>query len=225
MWTNQALQVQASIRQPHRELRPRQQGVVLIFALIVLAVLALASVAMIRSVDVGNLAAGNLSFKQNAFSATDIGVEAAVAKFRAGGTLGPAVSITADVAAQTYFATIQATNANGIPTALLDTVTFDAAFASNCFWANATWQTTLKACTTAAGADDLAQVRYLIDRQCTAAGPANDTTCNYIGETGASAGSTSTTHTGVSNSPLYRVSVRVDGSKNTTSFSQVVFRP
>ncbi len=225
MCTTQARQVQPIPKQPQLAAHCRQQGVVLIFALIVLAVLALASVALIRSVDTGNLAAGNLSFKQNAFSATDIGVEAAVAKFRSGGSLGPAVSITADVAAQTYFATIQATNANGIPTALLDTATFDAAFATNCFWANSTWQSTLKACTTAAGTDDLAQVRYLIDRQCTAAGPPNDTTCNYIGETGASAGSTSTTHTGVSNSPLYRVTVRVDGAKNTTSFSQVVFRP
>ncbi len=225
MRTNQALQVRASCRQPQREQQSRQQGVVMIFALIVLAVLALASVALTRSVDTGNMAAGNLSFKQNAFSATDIGVEAAIARFRAGGTLGPAVSITADVAAQTYFATIQATNANGVPTALLGTAVFDAAFASNCFWANPTWQTTLKACTTAAGSDDLAQVRYLIDRQCTAAGPPSNTTCNYVGESGASAGSTNTSHTGVSNSPLYRVTVRVDGPKNTTSYSQVVFRP
>ena len=202
-----------------------QHGVVLLIVLLVLVVMALAAGALVRSVDVANLAAGNLSFKQGALSATDIGVEAAIAKFRTGGPLASSLTTEADVAAQAYFATIQATDSRGVPTALLSTGTFDAAHAGNCFWANPTWGITLKACTATPDASDLGQVRYLVDRQCTVAGPYNDSVCNYIGQTGATGGSDDTTHTGVENAPVYRVTVRVDGPKNTVSFSQVILRP
>lgn len=203
----------------------RQRGVVLFIVLLVMVVMALAAAALVRSVDVGNLAAGNLSFKQGALSATDIGVEAAIARFRTGGALASSLTTESNIATQAYFATIQPTDARGVPTALLNPATFDAAHAGNCFWANATWSSSPKACTASAASSDLGQVRFLIDRQCTVEGPYNDTACNYIGQTGATGGSDNTTHTGVENAPVYRVTVRVDGPKNTVSFSQVVFRP
>lgn len=202
-----------------------QRGVVLFIVLLVMVVMALAAAALVRSVDIGNLAAGNLSFKQSALSATDIGVEAAITGFRSGGALASSLTTEADIASQAYFATIQPTDTRGVPTALLNTGTFDAAHAGNCFWANATWSGSPKACTASPASTDLGQVRYLIDRQCTVEGPYNDAACNYIGQAGATGGSDNTTHTGVENAPVYRVTVRVDGPKNTVSFSQVVFRP
>lgn len=205
---------------------PNQRGVVLFVVMLVLVVMALAASALVRSVDISTLAAGNLSFKQSALSATDIGVEASIAKFRTGSTLAFGPTTEGDVAAEAYFATIQATDSRGVPTALLNPTTFDTAHASNCFWATADWATTRTACTSAAPASSMGQVRYLIDRQCTVAGPYNADTCNAADGSGNTpGGSEDSLHTGVENSPVYRVTVRVDGPKNTVSFSQVVFRP
>jgi type IV pilus assembly protein PilX len=65
-----------SLRQPAA---PRgQRGVVLMVALIVLVALTLAGLSMVRSSDTGVVVAGNLSFRQAAAQAMDAGVEAAV---------------------------------------------------------------------------------------------------------------------------------------------------
>lgn len=56
----------------------RQQGVVLLVALIVLVALTLAGVALVRSVDTANLIAGNLSFHQSAIQAGERSTELAV---------------------------------------------------------------------------------------------------------------------------------------------------
>ncbi|MFO1218196.1 MAG: hypothetical protein U1E89_07505 [Burkholderiaceae bacterium] len=198
----------------------------LFIVMLVLVVMALAAGALVRSVDISTLAAGNLSFKQSALSATDIGVEASIAKFRTGGTFAIPTYTESDMASEAYFATIQAADSRGVPTALLNTTTFDAAYASNCFWATPGWATTRTACTSAAPASSMGQVRYMIDRQCTVAGPHNEDTCNYFAaEAGAVGGSANGSPTGTESSPIYRVSVRVDGPKNTVSFTQVVFRP
>src|SRR4051794_33864237 len=49
----------------------RQQGVVLLIALIVLVAMTLAGIGLVRSVDTGNMVAGNLAFKQGATLAGD----------------------------------------------------------------------------------------------------------------------------------------------------------
>jgi Tfp pilus assembly protein PilX len=59
--------------------RARQQGVVLLIALIVLVAMTLAGIALVRSVDTTNIIAGNLAFKQAATHSGDTGIEAAVA--------------------------------------------------------------------------------------------------------------------------------------------------
>lgn len=57
--------------------RPREQGVVLFIALIVLVAMALAGIALMRSVDTTVALAGNLAFRQSATQAADRGIEAA----------------------------------------------------------------------------------------------------------------------------------------------------
>ena len=52
-----------------------QQGVVLFIALIVLVAMTLAGIGMVRSIDTGNLIAGNLAFKQATLQASDSGIE------------------------------------------------------------------------------------------------------------------------------------------------------
>lgn len=63
-----------------RERYPKKQkGVVMIIALVVLVAMTLAAVALVRSVDTGNIIAGNLSFQQAAMHSADTGIEAAIA--------------------------------------------------------------------------------------------------------------------------------------------------
>lgn len=56
----------------------RQQGVVLMVALIVLIAMTLAGLALWRAVDSGNVIAGNLAFKQSATMSADRGLQAAL---------------------------------------------------------------------------------------------------------------------------------------------------
>lgn len=58
--------------------RMHQRGVVLFIALMALVVLSLAAVALVRSVDTSTLVAGNLAFKQAATSSADAGLESAI---------------------------------------------------------------------------------------------------------------------------------------------------
>jgi Tfp pilus assembly protein PilX len=62
----------------------RQRGVVLILTLIVLVAMTLAVIALVRSVDTGNVVAGNLAFRQGAVQTGDAGTEAAIAFLRTG---------------------------------------------------------------------------------------------------------------------------------------------
>ena len=57
--------------------RRDQRGVVLFIALIVLVAMTLAGIAIMRSVDTGNLIAGNVAFKQGTLSAADRGIDEA----------------------------------------------------------------------------------------------------------------------------------------------------
>lgn len=60
-----------------RPYRAAQRGVVLFIALIVLVAMSLAGLALMRSVDTGTVIASNLAFRENAMHVGDIGVEAA----------------------------------------------------------------------------------------------------------------------------------------------------
>lgn len=89
----------------------RQRGVVLFVALIAMAVLALAASAMIRSADTSAVIAGNLAFKDAATHAADTGVE------RAFNVLQALATADVDVPNQ-YFTLMQAVDARGVPTSV-----------------------------------------------------------------------------------------------------------
>lgn len=67
-----------SVRQ-RTPLARRQGGVVMLVALIVLVVMTLAGIALMRSMDTSTMIAGNMAFKQAATHAADTGVESAIA--------------------------------------------------------------------------------------------------------------------------------------------------
>ncbi len=92
--------------------KQKQQGVVMIIALIVLVALILGSLALTKSVFTSNMIAGNLAFQKAATNSTDVGVEDAVAwlEQQAGktGSCSPGSTILAcDNKANGYLAAVQ----------------------------------------------------------------------------------------------------------------------
>ncbi len=201
-----------------------QRGVVLFIALIVMVAMSLAAIALVRSVDTANLVAGNQAFKQGALNATDLGVATAMDRFSTA-VVNSALSSDApthsDLASSCYRASTflpGELDGRGIPRLLLDPTTaqapfseaFDATYtaANNCSFTNTNGET----------------VRYIIDRQCDASGAPTIPNCNLV-STSTSGRTDSDLHTGSESVAIYRVTVRVDGPRHTTSFAQVIFRP
>lgn len=60
--------------------RNKQQGVVLVIALIALVAISLAGVALMRTVDTGNVISGNIAFNETATQMADLGAELAYAE-------------------------------------------------------------------------------------------------------------------------------------------------
>lgn len=192
----------------------RQQGVVLVVTLIVLVAMTLAGVALMRSVDTSTVIAGNLSFKQSATASGDAGVEQAITWLTAN-----TGALEQDAAGNGYYATSQnALDLTGNKTPGDDRDDLD-------------WSSSGSA---KALAKDNAgnQVTYVIHRMCDNAGPLNGATC-ATAETvmgGSSQGSSRQMLTyqpgawdgTVANRGFYRITARVTGPRNTTSFIQVV---
>jgi len=60
-----------------RHPRARERGAALLIALVVLVALTMAGIAMMRSVDTATLVAGNIGFRQSTINAADQGIQAA----------------------------------------------------------------------------------------------------------------------------------------------------
>lgn len=189
-----------ALQSAHRNPRG-QSGVVLFIALIVLVAMSLAGVALVRSVDTNLLIAGNLAFKQGATLASGKSIEAARAWVVANAT---GASLYQDIVSSGYSATWQ----DGF-----DPRTFS--------W-DAAQVVTLA--TDAAGYTS----SYVVHRMCATAGDPGSKACVKSGSSGtatSSFGSVSYSSYALSlsgTSPVYRITTRVRGPKNTTSYIQVV---
>lgn len=71
----------ASVTNKQHALPARQGGVVLLIALIILVALTIGGIALIRSVDTSNIISGNLAFQQSATHAGSAGAEEAIRTF------------------------------------------------------------------------------------------------------------------------------------------------
>ena len=171
-----------------------QRGITLVISLIVLVALTLAGIALVRSVDTGNIIAGNFAFRQTALQATDAGIEAAFAQIP---TIMTA-SLDAPIANQ-YFPLMQPLDGDGIPT----TVNWDAVPSQN-----------------VSGYI----VRHVIERLCNGTLPVTDIQNNCVVDQAQNVGSKkqgSSVFT-TANAVNYRVTVRVEGPRNTVSMAQAV---
>jgi type IV pilus assembly protein PilX len=185
----------------------RQRGVVLIFSLLVLLILAIGAVAVLRSVNTSLLSAGNLAFHRDLVNQAEQAVSNVMIAFK---TNAPPLSgvTTADLPAANYSSSALPTNAQGVPTALLDNTAFAAVGIPGNDITGATPDVT---------------IRYIIDRLCTVTGSASSPNC--VQSTGLPTGGTANRNTAVAppSATVYRVSVRVNGPRGTQAFLQTTF--
>lgn len=203
------------------QIQHSQQGFVLFLALVSLVVMSLAAVALIRSVDTNSQITGNLAFRQNATLSSAFGLEA-VAQ-----TIGSQLAgyETANDATNGYYATC---------------LNFDAAAANPCGGERLTLDAQWVPDTTSQLADGLPgvtngkdsygnTVQYIVERMCNVTGATDVQRCMVTSTSGEgnTKGVTSVTRYSLDSVPvdlpLYRVTVRIAGPKNTVSYVQAFF--
>jgi type IV pilus assembly protein PilX len=193
---------------PSRLVRARQQGMVLIVALVVLVALTVAGIAMIRSVDTATLVAGNLAFQQAANHASDKGIEQAMAMLKQKSTEG---SLDTNDPSNGYSAQMRPLTDNP---------------AINQSWQEF-WQASLAASAYDAGEDQFKNhIYFVVHRLCANAAPPGAN-----GQCVESPAITSSSSAGngmgagdlqinAASQVYYRITVRVAGPKRTESYVQ-----
>jgi type IV pilus assembly protein PilX len=194
----------------------RSRGIVLFVALLVMVALSIAGVALLRSTDAATAVTGNLVLKQAATLAVDRGIERAV---RALWETVPALDRTQHAPAQNFYACVRGTAggcmaSNTVVPKIPDLLRN----ASGC-----------SAVGLASGllADDDAGNRscYVIERMCLAPGPAIRSNCNLaLGALGADPGTEHYVGLIRPGDAYYRVTVRVEGPRNTVTYAQAVLK-
>lgn len=199
----------------------RERGVVLLFCLIILVVLLAGGVAVMRSMNTSLSGAGNLAFKRDLVNQGELAIAKAMREFQTGGALVTTAATAAHLPAANYSAIQLQANEQGIPQVLLKKTTLTGPdVAGNTFAPSGS------AITGSGGVT----VRYVIDRMCNATG-----TFSTIGKSGCVYTPSSTETLGgdqsqlstpgpsIPSPPIYRVSVRVDGPRDTQVFLQASF--
>jgi Tfp pilus assembly protein PilX len=182
----------------------RQQGVVLLVALIILVALTLAGVALLRSVDTANLVAGNMSFHESATQAGERSTEAAVSTWLGPKTTAKSPDLFSNSAANGYLAMRQ-----------------DPAAGQS--W-DAFWTATLAA-SSVTGATDAAgnTVSYVVQRLCDAAGAPFTINCSKPPTTNTGGSFSAGGIAPITSSQVYyRITTRIAGPRNTVSYTQTI---
>lgn len=198
----------------------RQQGVVLIITLIALVAMTLAAIALVRSVDTGNVVAGNMAFKQGAVQSGDTGTETAIAWLT--GVAGVSASYNDDPA-NGYYATSQENldatgSSNDAGRALVDWDTNNC----NSIAAAACIEPSPLIAVNAAGYE----ARYVIHRLCPASGLPSNCASTASTVAGTSSGAKDYTSkgglSGEAEVEYYRITTRVKGPRNTISYVEAI---
>ncbi len=197
-----------------RDFRLREQrGMVLIIALIVMTAMALAAIALIRSTDAATVASGNLALKQASISAVDRSIEQSIhALFDA--ALVPDKSN--NYLAQNYYASVSRNGDGSIPEIplLLQEPFLPRAFAA------AGLSTGLVTVDAGGNAS-----YHIIERMCLSAGAAVGSNCNLSSSAfGADPGTQHYEGLIRPGDAYYRVTVRVEGPRNTVSYAQAMLK-
>lgn len=197
----------------------RQRGLVLFFALIALVAMSLAALAVIRSVDTATLISGNLAFRQAATTSGDGSTEAAI-------TALAAISAAGDAAGKRVFFDLDHPfNVTSAATGYYSNADPLLNLTSTATWVNAS---SSPAVIDASGNT----TRYIIQRMCRNANQLLSTTnCLFSSEVKSKDGRSVLLSSNVCETsgcpkagqlPVYRVTVRISGPKNTISYIQAM---
>jgi Tfp pilus assembly protein PilX len=187
----------------------KQDGIILIIALIMMVAMTLGGLALMRSVHTTTIIAGNLAFQQAATNSADRGIEAAV----------------------TWLETTKAANINGLDGDIAAQGYSAAKTTTDDPSGNQDWTELWTAVWMPEGVrtvgDDAAgnSVQYVIQRMCNSTGPSSTAGCATspvdVTSSGGSRGAGSQ-NISVNSQVYYRITVRVAGPRNTSSFVQSI---
>lgn len=204
---------------PHFSSRPgRSRGAVLAVVLVVLVVMMLGGLSTLRSIDTSALLSGNLAFKRDSVNRTTVGLNAAFQAMQMANftdqTIANCVPTSAACAgvvdkwlAMNYSPRLLEADANGIPLVLKDKTTFDAKFS------------TIKPKLADGTLKDGNETRFIIERMCSDYGPSDEKKC-AVSDRYEVGGSYRQDKPGSISLPLYRITVRSDGVRNTQTYIQ-----
>lgn len=208
--------------------RRAQRGISLLFALMALVILGLGAVALTRSVDTGTLIMGNLSFKQDTLAASSAGAEQAIAWLQA--NTGPALTtLDSEDQARGYYAsakdTLDPTGNRTSATNKLALVNWDGSHCGG--YASGTFDSCDIIPYTSATKVNGNTIQWVITRLCDSEGAPSPT--NLCVRPAAASTSTANDRgelqpggrisSGIAG-PYYRVIVRVQGPRNTVSYTE-----
>lgn len=188
-----------------------EAGVVLIIMMIVLVAMTLAAVSLIRGTETTNIIAGNMNFQQAATHSGDTGVELAVAWLKT--NAGTSV-LDSDSSTNGYIAGGLSAGPN---------LSANPPQSWDAYW-NATLASLAKSATSADSAGNV--VSYVIHRLCANAGsPTGGAACvnsPAIATVSGNAEEANEKQVNASVGVYYRITVRIDGPRNTVSYVQSV---
>lgn len=206
---------------PQMHSRARERGVVLLFCLIILVILLAGGIAVMRSTGNSLFGAGNLAFKRDLVNQGELAIAKAMKEFQTGGALVNTTATAANLPTANYSAVQLQTNEHGIPQVLLKKTTLSGPdVAGNTF-------TPSGGAITGSGG---VTVRYVIDRMCNTTGAFSTigkSRCVYTPSNtetqGGDQSQLSTPGPSVPSPPIYRITVRADGPRDTQVFLQASF--
>ena len=193
----------------------RQQGVVLLISLIVLVAMTLAALGMMRSLDTGTIVAGNIGYREAAVASADSGVEAARTWLLANST-----TLNADNPTAGYFSTRQ--------DSLDMTGNMTEGGHDGVNWGGSDPSQTVAAFAVPGPDASGNSVYYLIHRLCKIPGTINgaNQTCAFATSMGSGSTQSSPDYSTygliTTNQVYYRITVRVNGAKNTVAYVQAM---
>jgi len=194
----------------------RQEGVVLLIALIVLVAMTLAGLGLIRAIDTGTLVAGNIGFRESAVASGDSGIELARAWL-----MNNRTALNSDQSQFGYYSTRQETvDLTGNKTA---------GTSDGVDWGGSNPLAPVQAFdagTTVDGSGN--HIYYVIQRLCAIPGGINTPSqdCTTIAVTSMGSTQNAPDYSGyalaLKNEVYYRITSRIEGPKSTVSYVQAI---
>ncbi|MDR2173686.1 MAG: hypothetical protein LBE32_05730 [Burkholderiales bacterium] len=192
-----------------------QQGLVLEIMLVVLVAIFLAAIGLYRSVDTSTGVSGNLAFKRDAENRAQVALNEALTWIENENNFRTYIIGGADFPGGNFSQRMLQTDGKGIPVILGNIGLFDSTY---------TTPPTAQMNDMSSGM----RVRYLIERMCTQDGPVSDAFCSVTDGSGTiktRGTQPGETIGGRALRPLLRVSIRVDGPRDTVAYIQAMIDP